>query len=67
MLEVWRRVPWGSNLSFYVSAPDFIFYTVEGELASEEFKKLPFEVFWNVGLKVQKIQVRLIIYGFASC
>ena len=36
---------WGSDLSFYVSALDFIFDTVEGELASEELKELPLEIF----------------------
>jgi len=53
-------------VSFYVSTLDFVFYAVEGELASKEFKELPLYVFWYVGLEIKKIQVGLVIYGFTN-
>jgi len=60
-------LPWGSDLSFYISALDFIFNAVEGELASKEFKRIAAPGILECRVESRQGPSPVDIYGFANC
>lgn len=60
-IATWDFSPWSADLGLSAKTLDLVLYSVKRQIGPEKLKHIFGKIVWYIGLKIEQIQVQLVV------